>query len=282
MQDMFKERLNSVLPLEQLELGANVLGLFEDVGFTSPFEPLQEIIEVGTSNLCTEQYVSRVLTLLSDSMDDYLLAFGVEVTESTPLQFKYDLGTTLVKIPFYYLPVEVLNIIEASGDHEAILADLIQLTTGVIPEESLEYLYRVNEALVPKIAAEMRKLLELDEATNAPQRPPVDRKRIISINRLLQDARASAHLSALSELLEAKAASGAPYEALVQQYVEPLSFMPADHMTIELLGLALFSNLPAEEWLTATQRAAGEFTDLLSDHRKIEVVLNDYRNFFEM
>jgi hypothetical protein len=282
MQDMFKERLNSVLPFEQLELGANVLGLFEDVGFTSPFEPLQEIIEVGTSNLCTEQYVSRVLTLLSDSMDDYLLAFGVEVTESTPLQFKFDLGTTLVKIPFYYLPVEVLNIIEASGDHEAILADLIQLTTGVIPEESLEYLWRVNEALVPKIAAEMRKALELDEATNALQRPPVDRKRISSINRLLQDARANDHLGSLRELLEAKAAIGAPYEALVQQYVESLSLMPADHMTIELLGLALFSNLPADEWLKATQQAAGEFTDLLSDHRKIEVVLNDYRNFFEM
>lgn len=282
MQDMFKERLNSVLPLEQLELGVSVLGLFEDVGFTSPFEPLQEIIEVGTSNLCTEQFVSRVLTLLTDSMDDFLLAFGVEVTESTPLQFKYDLGNTLVKIPNYYLPVEVLNIIEASGDNEAILADLIQLTTGVIPEESLEHLFRVNEALIPKIAAEMRKLLELDEATNAVPRPPIDRKRISSINRLLQDARANGHLSSLRELLEAGAASGAPYEALVQQYVEPLSFMPADHMTIELLGLALFSNLPADEWLKATHKAAGEFTDLLSDHRKIEVVLNDYRNFFEM
>jgi hypothetical protein len=282
MQDMFKERLNSLLPLEQLELGVSVLGLFEDVGFTSPFEPLQEIIEVGTSNLCTEQFVSRVLTLLTDSMDDMLMAFGVQVTESTPLQFKYDCASTLVRIPSYYLPIEVLNIIEASTDVEAILADLIQLTTGVIPEESLEHLYEVNPALIKKIAAEMRKLHELDEATNMPERPPVDRKRISNINRLLQDARANAHLSSLRELMEANAALGAPYEALVQQYVEPLSFLPADHMTIELLGLALFSSLPAEEWLPATQRAAGEFTDLLSDHRKIEVVLDDYRNFFEM
>ncbi|ARV77246.1 hypothetical protein FDI21_gp075 [Pseudomonas phage Noxifer] len=283
MQDMFKERLGNRMPMEQLEQGLSIIALFEDVGFTAPFEPLQEIMEVGTSVIDNEQYVSRVLTCLSDSCDDLLKAFGVEVTESTPLQFKLDCGLTLIKLPNYYLPVEVLAIIESSNDKEATLAELIELTQGVIVEESLEYIYDVNDALIPKLAAEMRKKYELEEALNlSNEEIVIDRNRITNINRLLQDFRAKDHLTCLTELLDAGAKIGADYMSLVNQYVTPLTFMPADHMTIELLGLALFSNLPAEEWAPAAQKAAGEFTDLLSDHRKIEMALNEYKVFFEM
>ena len=283
MQDMFKERMNAVLPLEQLELGASILGLFEDVNFTSPFEPLQEIMEVSTSLISTDQYVSRVLTCLSDSMDDMLKAFSVEVTESCPLQYKLDVATTLIKLPNYYLPSEVLAIVTTSFDNEVILAELVMLTQGVIVEESLEHLYSVGDALIPKIAEEMSKMAALDEATNTPlDLVNIDRKRIININRLLKDARAKDHLECVGELIEAGAKMGADFEPLVQQYVERLTMLPADHMTIELLGLALFSKLPAEQWIDTVQHTAGEFTDLLSDHRKIEIVLNDYRVFFEM
>ena len=75
---------------------------------------------------------------------------------------------------------------------------------------------------------------------------------------------------------------GADYQSLINQFAEELTLKQADHMTIELLGLALFSDLPAEKWIEATQQAAAEFTDLLSDHRKIDIALNDFRLFFEM
>jgi len=283
MQDMFKERMNAVLPVEQLELGASILSLFEDVGFTSPFEPLQEIMEVSTSLISTEMYVSRVLTFFNDSMDDLLKAFGVEVTESCPLQYRLDLATTLIKLPNYYLPAEVLAITTTSFDNEVILAELVMLTQGVIVEESLEHLYSVSDGLIPKLTEEMQKMSAYDEALNQPlELIDLDRKRIININRLLRDPRAKDHLECIGELIGAGAKMGADFEPLVQQYVEKLTLQPADHMTIELLGLALFSNLEPEHWIDTVQHAAGEFTDLLSDHRKIEIVLNDYRVFFEM
>ena len=282
MKDMFIERLRPILPLEQLELGADILDFFETVGFTSPYEPLQEIMEVSTSNIDTVQYASRILTTLSDSLDDLLLAFGVEVTESCPIAFKRDLGRTLAELPFYYLPAEVLAIIEGTYQPDVILAELVQLTRGVAVEESLDYIFNVNEAVIPKIVEEMRKLNDFAEAISQEELVNLDRRRIINLNRLLRDPRAKEHLSCLRELVDSGSRTGADYEALVHQYAEELTLKPADHMTVELLGLALFSNLPAEQWIDATHKAAGEFTDLLSDHRKIEIVLNDYRTFFEM
>jgi len=284
MQDIFKERMGARMPWEQLELGLETIALFEQLGFTAPFEPLQEIFEVGTAVIDNEQMVSRVLTCLSDSLDDLLLAFGVEVGESTPLTFKNTLVKTLSQLPDYYLPSEILNVIEASTDHEETLAQLIELTQGVIVEESLDYLYAVNEQVIPKLQQIMRQKYGMEEALSpvTDQAIGIDAKRVININRLLHDPRARNHVSALRELIEAGACSGADFEPLVHQYAMELTLQPADHMTYELLGLALFSKLPPEEWITQVQKAAGEFTDLQSDHRKIEAVLDGYKVFFEM
>lgn len=284
MQDIFKERMGARMPWEQLELGLETIALFEQLGFTAPFEPLQEIFEVGTAVIDNEQMVSRVLTCLSDSLDDLLLAFGVEVGESTPLTFKNTLVKTLSQLPDYYLPSEILNVIEASTDHEETLAQLIELTQGVIVEESLDYLYSVNEQVIPKLQQIMRQKYGMEEALTpvTDQVIGIDAKRVININRLLHDPRARNHVSALRELIEAGAGSGADFEPLVHQYAMELTLQPADHMTYELLGLALFSKLPPEEWITQVQKAAGEFTDLQSDHRKIEAVLDGYKVFFEM
>lgn len=285
MQDIFKERMGARMPWEQLELGLETIALFEQLGFTAPFEPLQEIMEVGTAVIDNEQLVSRVLTCFSDSLDDLLKAFGVEVGESTPIAFKIASGKALSQMPDYYLPIEILNIIEASTDHEETLAELIELTQGVVVEESLDYLFSVNEQVIPKLQQIMRQKYGMEEALSmatAEEPQVIDRKRVTNINRLLQDPRAREHVTALRELVEAGASTGADFEPLVHQYAMELTLKPADHMTYELLGLALFSNLPAEEWIPQVQKAAGEFTDLLSDHRKIEAVLDGYKVFFEM
>ncbi len=282
MQTMFKERMNAVLPLEQLEVCVDILDLFETLAFTTPFEALQEIMEVSTSNITTDEYVSRVLTTMSDALDDMLLAFGVEVRESTPLSYKAQLGRMLAQLPSYYLPAEIISIVEGTFDNDTILADLVQLTQGVSVEESLDYLFSVKDELIQKIAEEMRNNMSLNVDTSMLDVNTIDRKRIVNLNRLLKDYRAKNKLTCVRALIEAGVRSGGDFEPLVQQHVHELTLIPADHMTIELLGLAVFSNTPPDQWIKATSDAAGEFTDLLSDHRLIEMALTEYRNFFEM
>lgn len=282
MQAMFKERMNAVLPLEQLEVCVDILDLFETLAFTTPFEALQEIMEVSTSNITTDEYVSRVLTTMSDALDDMLLAFGVEVRESTPLAYKAQLGRTLAQLPSYYLPAEIISIVEGTFDNDTILADLVQLTQGVSVEESLDYLFSVKDELIQKIAEEMRNNMSLNVDTSMLDVNTIDRKRIVNLNRLLKDYRAKDKLTCVRALIEAGVRSGGDFEPLVQQHVHELTLIPADHMTIELLGLAVFSNTPPDQWIKVTSDAAGEFTDLLSDHRLIEMALTEYRNFFEM
>lgn len=219
---------------------------------------------------------------MSDALDDMLLAFGVEVRESTPLAYKAQLGRTLAQLPSYYLPAEIISIVEGTFDNDTILADLVQLTQGVSVEESLDYLFSVKDELIQKIAEEMRNNMSLNVDTSMLDVNTIDRKRIVNLNRLLKDYRAKDKLTCVRALIEAGVRSGGDFEPLVQQHVHELTLIPADHMTIELLGLAVFSNTPPDQWIKVTSDAAGEFTDLLSDHRLIEMALTEYRNFFEM
>lgn len=282
MQNMFRERLIAILPEPQLELDLEIIDLFESLNYTAPLEVLQEIMEVSTSNIDTAQYLMRIDSTFNGALDDLLLAFGVEVTESTPLAYKHDLARGITQLPFYYLPIEVLNILDGTFQNDVILAELIQLTRSVSVEESLEYIKTVNDGLITTIGEEMRKLNAFQDAVSDTVAIKLDRSRVSNINRLLRDPRASVNLTCLRSLAGAGARMGADYQSLINQFAEELTLKQADHMTIELLGLALFSDLPAEKWIEATQQAATEFTDLLSDHRKIDIALNDFRLFFEM
>lgn len=192
MQNMFRERLIAILPEPQLELDLEIIDLFESLNYTAPHEVLQKIMEVSTSNIDTAQYLMRIDSTFNDALDDLLLAFGVEVTESTPLAYKHDLARGITQLPFYYLPIEVLNILDGTFQNDVILAELIQLTRSVSVEESLEYIKTVNDGLITTIGEEMRKLNAFQDAVSDTVAIKLDRSRVSNMIRF--------HISMMSDL----------------------------------------------------------------------------------
>lgn len=277
MQDFFREHFHARMPLEQLETAISTIALMEDVGFTAPFEPLQEVVEMFTVQPVTDGYVAQAMFVLDDGLNLLLQAHGVELTATTPIAYKVSLGRTLIELDTYYLPSDVLAIIDSTFDPEAVVAEIVYLTQGILPEESLEYIQSVSDALITMIDTVMRTKFRYQDATSNTDLLKLDRERVIKLNTLLKGPHSDS-FTYVRELIQSGVKSAHSSAAdLINQYAEPLSLMAPEQRTRELLGLVLFSDTPIVDCISTTQTFSSEFTDLLADQRIIERVLMDHR-----
>lgn len=281
MQTYFTEVFTQRMPAEQLETCREVIALFETVGYTAPFEALQECIEIGTSWTDTAGFISHAREILEYGLDLLLKAFGIEVTESASMEFKLQFAQFVTSLEYYYLPQEILGLLEEPTDASDLLADIAYQVTGLPQETTLENLYQVERRLIDRIHEVMlAKCSELTIDELQATEPVVDPSRVLRIqvlNNLLRSTDTE-DFSIVPELIEAGARIGTlDPVAIINQYVDNLTLIDTTKLAKELFSIVVFSYTPKESWLATTRELAGEFTDLLSDLRVVDRYLDSQK-----
>lgn len=273
MNTLFREHLHSVMPAEQLDVAQGVIALLEQTGMTAPFEPLQEIMEVSTSNIDSTTFVAQITDVLDDALDALLLAFGIVAQVDATMAFKLALGKTVAELETYYLPSEVLDILSSAYTADVSFAEIVHLTQGLSVEEVLDHLSSVSDALISRIHEVLQQSAQHQAVAQLDDPLKYNRKQVTVINRLLSEKRPGFVFGCMQGLVWAGAKHGLPFEALLNQYAETLVPLSAAQLTSEITGLVVYSDTPQEEWARVIQETAEGFTDLVSDHRQIGVTL---------
>lgn len=278
MQTYFTEVFTGIMPGEQLETCREVITLFETLGYTAPFEALQECIEIGTSQTDNAGFVSHARETLEYGLDLLLKTFGIEVTEATSLEFKLQLAQLITGLEYYYIPQEILALTEDESDAGNVLADIFYRVMGVPQELTLDNLHQVDAKLVDRIREVMAtkvEELQIDELKDTqPTLDPDRASRIQVLNNLIR-AIDTEDLTIVPELIQAGVAIGTlDPVSIINQYIDNLILIPVDRLAKELFSIVVFSYTPKANWLTTTRELATEFTDLLSDLRIIDRYLD--------
>lgn len=278
MQTLFTEVFTARMPAEQLETCCETIDLFETVGFTAPFEALQQCIELNTTHVDNDGYVGQAKAILDDGLDLLLKAFGVEVIASTTTEFKKQTATTLTQLEDYYLPQELLDVLDAEADPVNVIAEILYITQGISVEETLDNLHSVEPKLIDKLRVVLLQRMEyslVESIITEPEEVGSSRGlRIQVLNRLIHTTDRE-DFTIVPELIQSGVRIGTlDPVTLVNQHIETLTLIDPIRLAKELFSVVVFSYTTKESWFTTTRELALEFTDLLTDIRKVDRYLD--------
>lgn len=242
---------------EQLAVILDVIETLMEKDYVLALDELNTVLMIADDMADSTMLVSRINDILHYAMVYCLNDFGVVMNESATLRVMHDIYKTLIYIPQYIIPDDLIHVLQCDYDDAETLANLVPYFTSLRADQVLDEIEYIEESCIVTIRKQLDAKLT-NETVYIGTRPPLERIKVI--NRLLA-TNDRTKFSMMLELADAGVRVGRSFEELINISFEALEGRNPVEAAAQLVGLAFFSDAPLGGIWRQIDVTLDEYTD---------------------
>lgn len=276
MNEEVRKVLEHLILEEQLEVILDIIDTLLALDYGNALDEIAQIIMIADDYADSAMLVERINDILRTALDYILDTYEVKLTdEATALQ-RHLVVKTLIGIPLYILPDELMNHIAANYDNEETLAHIVKSLTNLDVDEALEVLMFISQGSIDHIKATIVDRMSIQGVA---LEHVTDITRVQHINKLISIF-GKEKLSLLMELTNSGVRIGRTIEDLMNISFPALERMDIESATLEMIGLVWFSDTPEDQINTVVLRLINEYTENNMEVSMMVQAYNTYRKLY--
>lgn len=252
-----QDAIQDLVTPETLSVILDVVETLTVKDYALALDELNQILMLADDNCDSAMLVGRINDCLFYAMTYVLNDYGIIMREGAPLKVLHDIYQTLIYIPQYIIPGDIAHMLEADYDTVETIGKLVPYFTSMDADDVIDHIDSVSIECIDEIGKQITAKLAV-QTEYVGERTPIERIKLI--NRLLA-TNGREKFSMMLELADAGVRIGRPYDELITMSFESIEGKNAVEAAGQMVGLAFFSDLPADGIWRKIDTSLDEYTD---------------------